>query len=84
VYAYAELSYVRRVSDSVDLGVRLTAQISTAQLFGQPVQPAGHPAKRFRQLHTQYLESTQTLGNHTADRAQLRLDGFRPLLTTRA
>jgi Domain of unknown function (DUF4157) len=62
VYAYAELSYVRRVGDSVDLGVRLTAQISTAQLFGQPAQPAADPAERFRQFHTQYLESTQTLG----------------------
>ncbi len=59
VYAYAEFSYVRRVSESVDLGVRLTAQVSTPQLFGTPEQPSADPAERFGQLRDQYLEATQ-------------------------
>lgn len=34
VYAYAEVSHVRRISDGLDMGVRVTVQLSTPELFG--------------------------------------------------
>ncbi len=39
VYAYGELSHVRRITDGLDLGVRVTLQISTPELFGSTEAP---------------------------------------------
>jgi hypothetical protein len=64
VYAFAEASYVRRVSDSLDLGVRFTAQFSTAELLGRQPLPTD-PADRFRLMHSQYLEATRSTGAPT-------------------
>lgn len=36
VYAYAEVSYVRRLSDGFELGVRAIAQVNTAELVRPP------------------------------------------------
>jgi hypothetical protein len=44
VYAYAEISHVRRITDGLDLGVRITAQMSTPELFG-PTNPELDPAE---------------------------------------
>ena len=47
VIAYAEVSYVRRISDGFELGVRANAQINTAQLVrpphGLPLPQPGPP-----------------------------------------
>jgi hypothetical protein len=60
VYAFAEVSYVRRVSDALDLGLRLTAQVSTPEFFGRQA-PSTDPAERFRQMQSQYLEARQSI-----------------------
>ncbi len=38
VYAYAEVSHVRRINDGLDLGVRVTVQVSTPELFSPAQQ----------------------------------------------
>jgi hypothetical protein len=62
VYAYAEISHVRRVSERLDLGIRLTAQLSTATLFGGGAQASQDPNERIRQAVQQYQEATRQGG----------------------
>jgi hypothetical protein len=57
VYAYAEVSHVRRVASGLDLGVRATLQISTPDLAG-PLPQSTDPVERFRQQHQDYLDVT--------------------------
>jgi hypothetical protein len=57
VYVYAELSHVRRVSSSLDLGVRLTAQFSTPELAGSAAAPTGDANAQFQQALQQYQEA---------------------------
>lgn len=56
IYLFAEVSYVNRVSGSLDLGVRVSGQLSTPQLLG-PTPPTTDPAEQFRETHRNYLES---------------------------
>jgi Domain of unknown function (DUF4157) len=47
VLAFAEISYVNRVSDGVELGVRAVLQVNTAELFNRPQGlPAPEPGER--------------------------------------
>ena len=57
VYLFAEVSYVRRVSDSLDLGVRVSGQVSTPQ-FLAPQPPSTDPVEQFRATQTNYLQAT--------------------------
>jgi hypothetical protein len=57
VYAFAELSYVRRATGSLDLGIRLSAQTSTSELFGPGLAAPSTPLKRYTTMIQQYQES---------------------------
>jgi hypothetical protein len=47
IYAYAEVSYVRRVSEGLELGARITAQVNSAELVQPPKGlPAPEPGAR--------------------------------------
>jgi hypothetical protein len=43
VYGFVEFTHVRRVSEGLDLGLRVTAQIDTGTLFGSPQPPSADP-----------------------------------------
>jgi hypothetical protein len=58
VYLFAEYSYVRRISNDLDLGVRLTFQLSTPELVGAQPQ-SSDPSERFRRMLGNYRESSQ-------------------------
>ncbi|MGB8508623.1 MAG: hypothetical protein WCD76_09470, partial [Pyrinomonadaceae bacterium] len=59
VYAYLEVSHVRRISSGFDLGIRAVAQMSTAEVFGgRPSTPAD-PAAQFNQSFDQYREASR-------------------------
>lgn len=58
VYAYAEFTHVRRVTDTLEMGVRLTAQIATPQVFGQPAAAPDDPNARLQQSLQQYREGS--------------------------
>jgi hypothetical protein len=55
VYAYWEISYVRRVSNNLDLGIRFTAQVATSDLVKG--KPETDPSKRFDQMLQDYQAS---------------------------
>jgi len=74
VYAYAELSHVRRITQDFDLGVRITAQVSTPELFGAPAAAPTDPAARLQQQILQYREAAG--GTGTAPPANLGLTVF--------
>jgi len=54
VYAFAEVSYANKVSKSVELGVRLTIQTSSAEVFGAKSAPPTDPVERFNTTRDQY------------------------------
>ncbi len=56
VFLFAEVSYVRRVSDSLDLGVRVSGQLSTPQLL-PPQPPSTDPVQRFQQFQSSYQDA---------------------------
>ena len=56
VYAYGELSHVRRIVDGLDLGVRLTLQLSTPELFGSEEAPSD-PAAALSQSIQDFQEA---------------------------
>jgi hypothetical protein len=56
IYAFAEVSHVRRISTGFDLGVRATLQISTPDLAG-PLPPSGDSVQQFMQMRQNYLEA---------------------------
>lgn len=62
VYAYAEVSHVRRISEDLDLGLRLTIQVSTPELFGPRQQEGGDSAEQFNRLLQQYREAEGRTG----------------------
>ena len=57
VYASLEVSGVTRVSNGLDLGLRLTVQVSTPELFGGGAAGAQSAEERFRQMLGSYQES---------------------------
>jgi hypothetical protein len=57
VYAYAEGTYVRRISEDLDLGFRLTIQVSTKELFGGSAADSADPAERLKSTIRQYQEA---------------------------
>jgi len=57
VYAYVEYNYVRRVSNDLDVGVRLTVQVSTPEL-APAAPPAADPAARLQQTIQDYQSGT--------------------------
>lgn len=57
VYLFAEVSYVRRVTGNLDLGVRVSGQLSTPQFLAPPA-PSTDPVERFRETHRDYLNAT--------------------------
>jgi len=59
VYAYAEISHVRRVSERLDLEVRVIAQIATSEVFGGRPEASQDPNERIGQLAQQYREATR-------------------------
>lgn len=65
VYLYAEYSRVHRVSNDLDLGVRLTLQVSTPELptllGGGPAAPLS-PEERYRRTLNEYQEATRREG----------------------
>lgn len=66
-YAYAEVSYVRRISRDLDMGVRLTLQVNSAQLFGPQAAAPTDPASRLSQTIQDYqTAAAQTPGTDTA------------------
>jgi hypothetical protein len=56
VYLFGEVSYVSRVSSDLDLGLRLTVQMSTSELVGARPQSTD-PVERFRQMQDAYRGS---------------------------
>jgi len=50
VYAFAELTHVRRLTDSIDAGVRLTLQFSTADFAAQRGADPADPNARLQQV----------------------------------
>ena len=48
VFAFAEISRIQRISEGLDLGVRLTVQVSTPELFGPRQQPSGDISETIR------------------------------------
>ena len=60
VYAYAEVSHVRRISDGLDLGVRVTVQLSTPELFGQ-----NQKASNFDEALTRTIQDFQNAQSNT-------------------
>ena len=61
VLAYLEISYVRRVSEGLDLGARLTVQTSTPEIFGTPSQERGDENARFDRI----MQDMQSLRDPT-------------------
>jgi hypothetical protein len=57
IFAYAEVSHVRRVSAGFDIGVRATLQISTPDLAG-PLAPPANELERWKQTYENYREAT--------------------------
>jgi hypothetical protein len=57
VYAFAEASYVRRASSALDLGVRLTIQTSTADLFGRTAATPTDPVSRYNAMMAAYIDA---------------------------
>ncbi len=57
VFLFAEVSYVRRVSDSLDLGVRVSGQLSTPQLL-PPQAPSTDPVQRFGDFQKAYQDAS--------------------------
>lgn len=59
VYAYVEVSGVTRVSNGLDLGLRLTIQVSSAELFGSSTPAGQSPEERFRQFLGSYQDAVR-------------------------
>jgi Domain of unknown function (DUF4157) len=59
LYAYVEVSGVTRVSNGLDLGLRLTVQFNSADLFGSQTPPGQTPDERFRQTLGTYQEAVR-------------------------
>ncbi len=57
VYAYVEVAHVRRLSDDLDLGLRLTVQVSTPELFGAGAQGATDPATQLNNTIQEFQEA---------------------------
>ena len=62
VYAYLEVSGVTRVSSGLDLGLRLTVQVSTPELFGSGATGPESPEERFRRSLGAYQDASRPGG----------------------
>jgi hypothetical protein len=65
VYAYVELSGVTRVSEGLELGLRLTAQMSTAEFFGSTA-----PAKDQEARHRALVDTLQGIDDTSPELAK--------------
>lgn len=59
VFTYAEISSVRRISENLELGLRLTVQVSTPELFGPAKRESGDLGEQLTRILQDYQESTQ-------------------------
>jgi len=76
-YAYAEVSYVRRISRDLDMGVRLTVDINTAQVWGPRATPPADPAARLSQSIQNYQTAAgQAPGTDTPPTPNLGISVF--------
>jgi hypothetical protein len=62
VYAYVEVTGVTRVSNGLDLGLRLTVQVSSPELFGGAAAGPRTPEEQFSQSLQSYQESRRGAG----------------------
>lgn len=66
-YAYAEVSYVRRISSQLDMGVRVTLQVNSAQLFGPKATPSTDSGTRLgKNIQDYQTAAAQVPGTETA------------------
>jgi hypothetical protein len=75
VYAFAEVSHVRRITTGFDLGVRATLQVSTPDFAGR-LPPSADPVERFRQTHQDYLDASNRTSAPTPSVPNIGLSVF--------